>query len=503
MNELQDPLWRLSNLYSIKDEQTGRSIPFSPRDEQKEVINHLINEPQVPIYIIKSRRLGMSTNLGLFMADNAVFNSGFKGSLIDQNQADAHRKMADIMRFGIMSLPEPILKTLEFPKRNDGEMTLQVKGKPETSVSTIYAGMGARGGTSSMLWVSEWGPIAATDPTRSREIRTGALPSARQGMKVVETTWYGGKTGDLWELIKPILEKDPNAEGRVLFFPWHGDPACVKISGEVPSETEEYFKELSGRLSRTFSREQKQWYTSRKIEQGIFIKREYPSTLEEAMTAPVEGSIYGDYVSRAREEGRIVPYPVDQSAPVWTFWDLGSPSNTAVVYAQFLNREIRIVDMDVGFDGTLMERVAHMMAKGYPYHTHVLPHDSGQTRTSGRTFAQELKDAGMPNIRILPRTQDKWIGINRVAQMFSQFVFRMPMCEEGIVALENYHTRRVSNGVINTDDVVHDDSSHLCDAMRYLAEASMLGMIAGCNSEVKQDRRNMRGPVQAITGFRG
>jgi len=109
----------------------------------------------------------------------------------------------------------------------------------------------------------------------------------------------------------------------------------------------------------------------------------------------------------------------------------------------------------------------------------------------------------MPNIKILPRTQDKWIGINRVTQMFPQFVFRMPVCEEGIVALENYRTRKVSNGAFNSDEVIHDGSSHLCDALRYLAEASMLGMIAGCNSEVKQDRRNMRGPVQAITGFRG
>lgn len=500
---LKDPLWRICNLYSIKDEASGRCIPFTPRPEQLEVIQHLIHRPTEPLYIIKSRRLGMSTTLGVFMADQAVFCDGFKGALIDQTQADAHRKMNDIIRFAVMSLPPSILASLEFPKSNDGEIVIRHKNQPETTTSTIYAGMNARGGTANMLWVSEWGPIAATDATRSREIRTGALPSARLGIRVVETTWYGGKVGDLWELIKPILEKDPNAEGVVRFFPWHGDPNCTKETGEVTPEISTYFSELSQRLGTQFTDSQRKWYAARKIEQGIFIKREYPSSLDEAMSAPVEGSIYGDYVSRAREEGRIVPYRVDQSAPVWTFWDLGSPTNTAVVYAQFLNREIRIVDMDVGFDGTLMERVAHMMSKGYPYHSHVLPHDSGQTRTTGRTFAQELKDAGMPNIRILPRTQDKWIGINRVTQMFPQFVFRMPACEEGIIALENYRTRRINNGAFNSDEVIHDNSSHLCDAMRYLAEASMLGMIAGCNSELKQDRRNMRGAVEVITGFRG
>ena len=311
MQELHDARWRLQNLYSIKCEQTGRKIPFVPRPEQTKVIDHLLDHPDVPLYIIKSRRLGMSTTLGVFMADHAVFNSGFKGSLIDQTQADAHRKMADIIRFGVMSLPQPMLDTLEFPKRNDGEMTILTKGQPDTSLSTVYAGMNARGGTANMLWISEWGPIAATDFTRSREIRTGALPSARQGRRIVETTWYGGKGGDLWDLIRPILEHDPNAEGRLFFFPWHGDPECVKTTGEITKDIEDYFKDIGERVGRKFAPEQKKWYAARKIEQGIFIKREYPSTLEEAMSAPVEGSIYGDAITALRDKGRICPMEPD------------------------------------------------------------------------------------------------------------------------------------------------------------------------------------------------
>lgn len=505
MKELQDPLWRLSNLYSIKDEATGRSIPFTPRAEQKEVIGHLLNTPEVPIYIIKSRRLGMSTNLGLFMADNAVFNSGFKGSLIDQNQADAHRKMADIMRFGVMSLPDQIINTLDFPKRNDGEMTINVKGKPETSTSTIYAGMGARGGTASMLWVSEWGPIAATDPTRSREIRTGALPSARQGMRVVETTWYGGKGGDLWDLIKPILEKDPNAEGRVLFFPWHGDPACVRTTGMVTEEIEGYFKDLAERLGRTFTQEQKKWYASRKLEQGIFVKREYPSSLEEAMSAPVEGSIYGDAITALREKGKISPSEVDQTALVHTFWDLGNPENTVTWYVQFVANEIRCIDIDVGFTGNLMQRVAHILGKGYPLGMHYLPHDASATKTSGKTFHGELMEAGLNNIKIIPRTHDIWIGVNRLLQMLPRFHFRLPATDKGVEALENYHTKRSTQGALVTDDPVHDWSSHAADAARMIAEAVMHGMVQGGGSDAKIGRRESmahRRP-DVIMGFRG
>ena len=37
----------------------------------------------------------------------------------------------------------------------------------------------------------EWGYIQATDLRRSEEILTGAIPSAKNGTIVVETTWRG------------------------------------------------------------------------------------------------------------------------------------------------------------------------------------------------------------------------------------------------------------------------------------------------------------------------
>lgn len=504
MKDLADPYWRLSNLYSIKQEDSGKRLKFSPRAEQTEVIRHLLDRPTEPLYIVKSRRLGMSTTIGLFMADAAAFNSGFKGSLIDQTQADAHRKMADIMRFGIMSLPDSIKANLEFPKRNDGEMTILTSGQPETSISTLYAGMNARGGTANMLWISEWGPIAATDFARSREIRTGALPSARQGRRIVETTWYGGKGGDLWELIKPILERDPNAEGRVLFFPWHGDPACVRLQGEVTGDIETYFRDLGDRLGKTFSSEQKKWYAARRLEQGIFVKREYPSTLEEAMSAPVEGAIYGDAITALRDRGRIAPSEVDHSALVHTFWDLGSPENTIVWYVQFVSDEIRLIDLDYGFDGDLVQRISHMVSKGYPLGTHYLPHDAAATKTSGRSFQAELRDAGLPNTRIIPRTQNIWIGINRLLQMFPRLAFRTPATEQGVEALENYRTRPATQGAVSMDEPVHDWASHASDALRMVAEAVMHGMVEGGNRDAMSARRSMRhAGQQVIMGFRG
>ncbi|CAN5766972.1 phage terminase large subunit [soil metagenome] len=507
------PAWRLSNIYSIKTEDRGQPILFNPRPEQKLIINHLIETPDEPLYIIKARRLGMSTAIGLTIADAAAWEGGLQCSLIDQTQADAQRKMAEIMRFALQTLEPLVQERLRFPKLNDTELQvintflenpapkqkspvgeqISPSGAPESAAGTegtqessaevgsrIYAGRNARGGTNNFLWISEWGPIAATDPKRSQEIRTGALPSARRGRRVVETTWYGGKVGDLWDIIKPVLERDPNAPGQLHFFPWHGDPACVKLTGTIDRDLELYFKDLAHRVGKTFSQDQKRWYASAKLEQGIFIKREYPSTLEEAMSAPIEGTIYGDLLARLHAEGAITQHKVDDSALVHTFWDLGSPQNTVTWYIQLVDDTIRVIDVDLHtkdrpMDFTTTQRVAHILSKGYPLGHHFLPHDAAAQQKGGKTYLAELAEAGLPNLKITPRTNDIWIGINRLRQILPRFTFRLPHCEKALEALQNYHTNTTSTNPL--DSPVHDWSCHAADALRLFAEAHMYSMV--------------------------
>jgi hypothetical protein len=46
----------------------------------------------------------------------------------------------------------------------------------------------------------------------------------------------------------------------------------------------------------------------------MFIKREYPTTLEECFQAPVEGSIYAEQIDKLRAEGAIAPWKLDHSS---------------------------------------------------------------------------------------------------------------------------------------------------------------------------------------------
>lgn len=189
------------------------------------------------------------------------------------------------------------------------------------------------------------------------------------------------------------------------------------------------------------------------------------------------GAIYARLIETARADGRVGRMPVADTL-VHTTWDLGAPQNTTVWYWQVVGREIRVIDCDIGLDfATLTKRVAHMIAKGYSYGKHILPHDAEQTERSGKTFASEIIAAGLANVQVLPVTRDIWVGINGLKGLLPSLAFRSPACEQGLEALENYHTKEVELGKIISNQPVHDWSSHTADALRYMAEAIQAGLV--------------------------
>ncbi len=112
----------------------------------------------------------------------------------------------------------------------------------------------------------------------------------------------------------------------------------------------------------------------------------------------------------------------------------------------------------------------------------------------------ELEAAGLKNVRIIPRTTDIWIGINRLRQLMPRMAFRLPACEKGIEALSNYHTKRESSGGLAQDIPVHDWSSHAADALRMFAEADAAGMLEGGSATAMASRRSGMG-VRVLTGL--
>ena len=503
---LQDPIKRICTLYTIRDDK-GVEQQFRPKPEQMEVLHEIFVKGNKKILIIKARQLGMSTLLGVIIADHITFNAGQQCSIVDQKLADAGLKLRGKVRMVFDSLPKIM-------RSHDSEFSLRrtnLGGESDTP-SSCFAGTNARGGTNQILHISEWGPIQHNDPPRSKEILTGALPSAEEGLSIVETTWMGGKRGELWELTKTAMlvkakpELKTTKDYTLLFFPWWNDPK-YRVSGNMARVTPyvwEYFKEMQKHpdvvaAGHVFDHEQILWYETVAMSKGDERYREYPSVLEEAFLAPVPGAIWQKYVEAARKDGRILNFPHDATRLVYTFWDLGSPTNTRVVYCQFVDGMIHVLDHDTGLDMLPAARVAHMAAKGYSFGTHFFPHDGGRKEYSGITFAQQMQTAGLVGIQMIPRTREVWVGINEISGLFHRFVINEDKCVDLVESMSCYHTR-LSDNDKPTSEVVHDDASHDCDAVRYIAEALHANLVSiGANYKhlIQQDAYSLgQKPVQ-------
>ena len=495
---LSDPIWRLTSgeIYRIKTADGRGIIPFIPRPEQVELLTELVEavekvrgrtktpdtEPQdAPQNVeLKARRLGFSTCLGVFIADCLCFRKDFTAQLIDQTADEAAKKMNGIVKVAVDSAIATgwVMKKL---KDSDSELTVDcvVSGSPQGSPSTFFAGTKGRGGSLDFAWFSELGVIQFDDPPRAEEIVTGAFPAARWGVKWVETTWKGGKGGKLWDIIQPTIDGKAH-DWKVRFSPWWRDPRNRSATAVIDARTQAYFDKIQPRLVRdgiALDEQQRRWYSAEWRTQGIFMKRENPTFLDECWEAPIQGAIYASSLLEAETDGRIVQRLPRADVVVDVFMDLGAPQNSPAWFCQRVGREIRVIDHDVGVLGeTIAARWGRWLRKGYNIGTLFLPHDAQQTERTGRSIVSDLRDAGVGQVVTVPRTHDIWTGINALLGMFPSLVFAAETTEAGRNALAAYRTKEVKAGQLSTDEPVHDWASHHADALRTMAEAVIHGL---------------------------
>jgi len=515
---LKDPMWRLARgqIYQVAPADGEGIRPFIPWPEQEKLLRAIEFGKHKKIAFLKARRPGGSTALGIKMLDMAIFKPGITASLIDQTAADAAKKMDRILGVALDNLPPWVKDDVKVIKRNDSQLSLSYRNGP---VSNIYAGMDARGGSNDMLWASELGVIQWEDAKRAQKIRTGGLPSARHGIFVCETTWAGGKNGELWEMLQPTLDGEAD-DFLILFCPWWSDPRNVSEDAVLDKAALEYFAKLEPQMREkgvTFTEQQKRWWAQEKRALGIWMPRENPSVITECWESPVPGAIYAEALDAAQANGQFYSAPVDVSRPTWTSWDLGAPISTVTIYFQLSQDFIDIVDVDMDLNILMSDRVKRMQARNFWWGGHLLPHDEIQKQTSGFTKGAELAGLWLKcapemvgpngfqraNFKHVMRTHDIELGINQLLQLMPRMRFRMPECKPLVERLALYRRTIAKPGKTDRAEPVHDFSSHAADAMRYIAEAHSQRIIefkgvrfdaSGWRypSEFRQKRKGMR-----------
>jgi hypothetical protein len=430
----RDPVWRLNNLYWVKDGRAeGAEFRRRRAAGSDEAVCRGCARPGA-----EGAAAGIST-VTLIILTACYFTAGAGGDH-RLTQPDATKKLRNKILFAFEHLPEVLRGEYEILKSNDHVFSLKIRGSQSDGESEVQAGMNARGDTFQVLMISEWGKIAFSDPIRSQEILTGAMPAAKKGLRFIETTWKGAKSGDLWEIMKRAMEtkaSDMTQEDfHLFFFPWWGDPD-YSLEGNVGQIDEGCAKYLGrprrrlgsgGASTSEFTPQQRLWYY-KVAWPRVYFDTKSIRACSGVFQGPIEGAIYADLLDRLRTTGSMRPGAVDRSLLVHTAWDLGSPVNTIVWYFQIVGGEIRVIDLDHDLDLTPAERVAAILGKGYLLGWHYLPHDAVANQKSGRTFQMEPTRWDLGNTRVVPRTLT--LGrINHLRGILPRSP-RMPACELG------------------------------------------------------------------------
>src|ERR1700676_2449169 len=101
-NRLNDPLWRLNNLYSIIDKSGNKSI-FKLNWAQEQ----LYQDMWYCNIILKARQLGISTFVCLLFLDRCLFNSNCSAGIIAHTLEDAQQLFRRV-KFAYDSMPDEI-----------------------------------------------------------------------------------------------------------------------------------------------------------------------------------------------------------------------------------------------------------------------------------------------------------------------------------------------------------------------------------------------------------
>jgi len=502
------PIFRLTcgKIYKIRNDE-GEPEWFIPKPEQRQIIELIYTVGIKFLIILKARQLGMSTLISLINLDTIIWSTSVQTTLIDYNGDNARKKMVEKVIYAYDRLPPTVaaLTSIRAKNTQTGEFATgpNVAHCSEADAkmrSSGFFGDQPRGGTSQFMHISEWSEIAARFPQRSADIKTGALSSAKRGVIVIETTWHGGKRGDVWPFVKAALETPPEhrtAQTPFLqFFAWWTDPNNrVKGSPEaIKPETHAYFAEIKRSWPKEldgieFDHEQMLWYQETSVKIGVYMRGQNPTVLEECFQSIIKGAIWAEAIAKCRQEGRITNVPHDPTLEVDTFWDLGAPANTAIKFVQHRGGFHHLIASQQGGWSYVPDLVRGLKLRGYKYHIHFLPHDGAQTDRGGATFEKvfrdELDKQGVSGrIEIIKRANSVWPGVNHMTSMFEKLLIDQS-CKKFIEAAENYRRRPDPNNDEKfTDDIVKDYTSHEADSARTMSEADLLGYLPSSGASV-------------------
>lgn len=453
--------WRLSNLYKIKDKH-GDVIDFKPNWAQLTLLKpHYLN------LILKARQLGVTTFFSLMFLDTCLFNDNINAAIIADNKPTAREIFVDKVKFAYDNLPEWVRQLTPAYRDNVNELRF-------SNGSVFRVSTGLRGGTVQLLHITEFAKICIENPSKAAEIMSGALNTVQVGQFITIESTARGREGFFYDMCKRAISREQNGmplgalDWKFWFFPWWKESAySIYDSHEiVHRDMEKYFDELAFN-GINLNDGQKSWYIKKSDTQGEYMKREFPSTPEEAFETANDGYYFANLMAKARVEKRVCHIPPDDHAFKYAAWDIGFADSTAIWVFQVVGREVHFLDYYENSGEALGHYVKWIKDRPYTIEKHFMPFDAAaKSAATGKGYCDYAREMGL-KVDIIPKTPNELVDIELVRVYFNRLWFDLHRTSNGMKAIENFRKEWNEKLGCFRERSLHDWASHGTKALIY------------------------------------
>lgn len=298
---LLEKMWRIDNLYWITTKDGTKKVFRMNRAQRHFAVTWLlISNPFFRHIILKSRQLGFTTFIDLFILDEIIFNPNREGLVIAHKVGDATEIFDKKIDFAVRNFCEE-LKNALFTVRRNSAKKIQIAtddGENKGSVSGIAVSIAGRGTTNQYLHVSEFASMCVLFPKRANDLEQSTFPSVPlDGYIFIEST-AEGMSGRFYEIFqgnwKTRDRLTPTMSQAVFvphFYNWTwDDEEIAKVREDIPVEMMDVgeidWKEYQA--EHFLSDRQITYYYMKWLQLGKNIQKlrqEYPTTAEEAFVS--------------------------------------------------------------------------------------------------------------------------------------------------------------------------------------------------------------------------
>lgn len=316
-------------------------------------------------------------------------------------------------------------------------------------------------------------------------------PEAAKSLEGADIFW-GEEASAFSERSLRIVRPTMRKPGSELWFSWNPefdhDPIDRFFRGEQGPPPDSLVKEVSWRDN--------PWFAGTPLQAEMeFDYKADPAKAEHVwgggyITA-VDGAYYAAQLAAARHEGRVSFVARDPNMSVRTFWDLGRRDATAIWVAQFVGREVRVIDYIEGERQSPGYYFEELRRRGYEGCLCVFPHDGASVHPDNPTsmsYEDQARQAGFDTEII--RNQGAGAAMQRIdaaRRLFPQIWFNEDTTRDGLKCLAAYHERRDDKRNVGLGPE-HDWASHAADAF---------GLMCIAYEEPQQKRRGGDRPAFA------